>query len=99
MSEINGREPKVGDRILVGSQLGQITAYDEGSNLFSYQVVDGRGINIFSPHINNTPFEILDDFPGHLATLSNELDAEAAQVKFIAEPVDPNEPQEVTEDE
>lgn len=92
MSEINGRTPNVGDRILVGSQLGQISSYDELANRFSYDIVDGNGINIVAAHINNTPFEILSDFPGHLGSLSADLDDQLADVKFVAAPVDPNEP-------
>lgn len=99
MSEINGRTPEIGSRILVGSQLAQISAYDELADRINYDIVDGRGVNIISAHISNTPFEILDDFPGHLGKMDEELTEQLVDVKFIAAPVDPTEPNEVGEDE
>src|SRR6266704_1766230 len=98
MSEINGRKPEIGQRILVGSQLAQISAYDELADRINYDIVDGRGINIISAHISNTPFEILDAPVGQhgrlLADLDSNLTNLLAEVNTIAAPVDPNEPSE-----
>jgi hypothetical protein len=96
VTEVNGRKPEIGQRILVGSQLAQISAYDELADRIGYDIVDGRGINIISAHISNTPFEILDAPVGQHGRLAADLDSaltdELSKVNTIAAPVDPSTP-------
>lgn len=105
MSEVNGRTPKIGSRIVIGSQLAQISAYDELADRFNYDIVDGNGINVVSAHISNTPFEILDAPVGgghgaFVESLDAALTEELSQVNTISAPVDPNAaPAETTSDE
>lgn len=86
MSEINGREVNVGDRILVGTQVANVTFYNEDADKFGYVISDGGGVNNFSPHISNTPFEIIENLGGLAATQADLLDTQLEDVKTIADP-------------
>lgn len=60
MPEINGLPVKVGDTILVSTQVATITQYDELADRMTYVLGEGTGTNFVQGHVSNTQFRLID---------------------------------------
>lgn len=88
MPEINGNEVKVGDTILVSTQVAQITQYDELADRMTYVIGEGRGVNYIQAHVSNTNFRLvsLDDHTTLAQEQGQDLDDLLSEVTFETDP-------------